>query len=810
MMSDPDLNGDQEIADDLTWREQDVLNLLAERLTNREIADRLHLAETTVKDYVSKILGKLYVKNRREAVDKAQTLGLLGDDQESAVRPRSNLPADPTPFIGRLDELEEIKTQLSNTHLLTLTGPGGIGKTRLAIKAANEAVGDFEHGTFFVPLAPIRSADAIIQTMAEAVDFPIATHEDPQFQLLRFLKKKQLLLVLDNFEHMLDSTGIVSEILQSAPAVKILATSREKLNLHSEIILSLSGMTFPDQAGPKDKQNYDAITLFKQSANKVRPGFEPSTSEIEQIAQICQLVDGMPLAIEMAAAWLHIISLDEIAAELERGLDFLATEARDAPERHRSIRTVFDHSWSMLAQEEQKIFIQLSVFRGSITREAVQRVTDASIQQLASLANKSFLNHNPESGRLEMHELLRQYAQEHLEKTPEAYQAAQGRHAAFFADFISQMWKEIQGEKQIPAMAEIEADIENVRAAWRYYLDQGNASQMWKFLKCLWQVYWIRWWNHAGMELFRETARVFRGVEGEKAAGVRALAMAFQAYFLPWLVISPRGYELANESVEILENLDHPEALVLAYNSLTMNAYMLNQYTEMSEASNKMIEVAAQIDDEWLNALTLFGASMVALIMDDPTEAKRLAESNLQISEKIGDAIGSTIPLFLLGHASLAHGENEKARRYYLRCLKIAEEVGFPYSMQTSSKYLGKVTISIGKNEEAEKYLRQSLTISHEIGFVRDIINLLYEFARLWAAQGKPEQAANLLGLVIDHPASGQTRWLEGRIKDNAKVLLNQIEEDLSKDAVTAALKEGREMDLDEVVGDLLGQKSRK
>jgi len=212
-MKNRDLSGDAVHANDLTWREQDILLLLAERLTNREIAERLHLAESTVKDYVGKILSKLYVKNRRQAVERAKALGLLDSDGKTSDKPLTNLPSEPTPFIGRRDELADIKQHLERARLITLTGPGGVGKTRLALKAAEKAATDFEDGCFFVSLAPIRSVEHIVQTIAEAVEFPLATHEDPQHQLLRYLQKRQLLLVVDNFEHLLQGVSIVSEIL---------------------------------------------------------------------------------------------------------------------------------------------------------------------------------------------------------------------------------------------------------------------------------------------------------------------------------------------------------------------------------------------------------------------------------------------------------------------------------------------------------------------------------------------------------------------------------------------------------------------
>lgn len=804
------LSGDKVYVDDLTWREQEILTLLAERLTNREIADRLHLAESTVKDYVGKILSKLYVKNRRQAVERAKALGLFAGDRSTVIEPPSNLPAEPTPFVGRGHELVEIKRHLVETRLLTLTGPGGIGKTRLALKAAGEAVGDFADGVFFVSLAPIRLVGHITQTIAEALKFPLATHETPRHQLLRYLKKKQLLLVMDNFEHLLNGAGIVSEILQAAPAVRILATSRERLGLQSETILSVGGMAFPDQVGLKDTLSYDAITLFKQSASKVRPGFVPSPGELGQVTKICQIVQGMPLAIELAAAWLHILNVDEIADELEKNLDILSIEMRDAPERHRSIRAVFDHSWSLLDQTEREMFLLLSVFRGGFTREAAQQVAGASLQQLAGLVSKSLLSHDPNSGRLEVHELLRQYAQEKLEVTPEDSVSAQEAHAAYYAEFMQQRWEHLKGDRQILALAEIEADIENVRAAWRYCVDQRDAPQMWMFIKGLWQVYWIRWWNHAGMELFAEAVRVLQEEEEEESVALKALTMAYQAYFMGWLGLADRGYELARESAEILQQLNHPETLVFAYVSLNVNAYFLGQYAEEIKATNKAIEIASEIGDKWLLAFTLFGASMGALITEDYAEAKRLAESNLKLNEEIGDVIGSAMPLIVLGHVALVNGEYEKARGFYLRCLRMSEEVGFPYAIQTSSKYLGKVTLSLGKSAEAEDRLVQSLTISKEIGFVRDMINLLYEFARLRVAQGNLEQAAELLALVLEHPASQQTRLFEGRIRDSAKGLLAKLEEELSPEIYAAALERGQELELDEVIDSLVGLKRRK
>lgn len=217
-----------------------------------------------------------------------------------------------------------------------------------------------------------------------------------------------------------------------------------------------------------------------------------------------------------------------------------------------------------------------------------------------------------------------------------------------------------------------------------------------------------------------------------------------------------------------------------------------------------MLKIASELDDKWLFAFTLFAASMAALIKEDYPQARQLAKKNLNLYEEIGDVIGSTTPLIVLGHVALARGEHEEAREYYLRCLKISQETGFYYSIQTSSKYLGKVALEMGETAEAEKYLLQCLLITKEIGFIRDIINLLFEFARLRVIQENSEKAVELLAVVVQHPASYQSRLLEGRIRDSAKDLLAKLEGELSKETYTAALERGNELELDEVIIELV------
>jgi tetratricopeptide (TPR) repeat protein len=355
------------------------------------------------------------------------------------------------------------------------------------------------------------------------------------------------------------------------------------------------------------------------------------------------------------------------------------------------------------------------------------------------------------------------------------------------------------------ALEEIEADIENVRTAWRYYLKHKDVPQIWKFMYGLWHVYWIRWWNHAGKELFTEAVKALEGEESDEAVAIRSLANAFQGYFMAWLGLADQGYQLAKQSLESLQSLNYPDALAFAYDSMSINSYMLNRYSEQIEIMKKMVEIARGNENKWLEAFLLFGLCMGNLMEGDYDEVRKLAKYNLTLYEEMGDVIGSAMPLIVLGHEALARGELDHARNYYLRCLAISEKAGFYFATQTATKYLGKVDVSLGNLKEAEKYLLQSLGISKDIGFERDLIRLIFEFAHLFAAQRNHERGVELLALVLKHPAADHTRWLEGHIKDNIAESLVKFKNQLSPEVYVAAIERGKLLDLDEVVKELLG-----
>ncbi|MCH7844791.1 MAG: adenylate/guanylate cyclase domain-containing protein, partial [Acidobacteria bacterium] len=313
----------------------------------------------------------------------------------------NNLPEQLTEFVGRRSELAEARRLVGETRLLTMIAPGGTGKTRLALQTAAEVSTDYPDGVFFVGFAEIGSSDDIIQTVAESLGVALSGDEDVQTQLLTYLAPRRQLLVFDNLEHLDGAAAIVAEILKAAPNVTVVATSRSKLNLTGETVLSLAGLeTTWDQ--PDEAMQASGAQLFLETANRSNPGFVIESDDLDALAEILRLTGGMPLGILLAAAWVDMLPIAEIAVEIGKSADFLETEMGDIPDRQRSIRAVFDYSWALLSPEERATFMALSVFRGGFSREAAESAAGASLRSLASLVSKSLLTANPDTGRYEV------------------------------------------------------------------------------------------------------------------------------------------------------------------------------------------------------------------------------------------------------------------------------------------------------------------------------------------------------------------------------------------------------------------------
>ena len=401
-------------------------------------------------------------------------------------KPTNNLPTPPTPFIGREGELDALIAHLldPNGRLVTVTGVGGMGKTRLAIEAASIVCqkGDhpFSDGVFLIDLSTAVEERFLVATIADRLTLSnhpnLRESRPPRTILFDFLRHKRLLLILDHFENREEDTELVLDLLQAAPHLKLLITSRERLSLHEEQIFPIQGLSYPDDEYDPYAEHSPAVTLFVSAAQRLEPTFALNQSNLAAIVRLCQLVEGMPLAIELAATWIDMLTPAEIVDEVQKNLDFLTTVVRNFPERHRHIRAVFDASWAKLTPPEQELLPQLALFSGRFSRQAAMSITAATIPILGRLVERSLLRYSQVQGFYRMNGLLRQYAFEHLERfhAEGELNGMRQRHSLYYMEAIAQRERQLKGEGQQQAMRDIEEDIHNVRSAWTFALETGD------------------------------------------------------------------------------------------------------------------------------------------------------------------------------------------------------------------------------------------------------------------------------------------------------------------------------------------------
>jgi len=444
-----------------------------------------------------------------------ETMALYRQAQE--IKPHQALPTDlavsvqPTgpaqpapssaPFVGREAESQAVDFLLRSTNtcrMVTLVGPGGIGKTRLAYEVAQTLQSTFQDGVIAINLESVDHSDFIAATIAEALN--LVPEQNAVAQVLAALAPRHSLLLLDNFDHLIHGVALVGDILQRAPRLKLLVTSQEPLHLQGEWLVRVTGLDFPDAQSADDPSDYSAIQLFLHIAQQSNPGFHPTAEDWPWIARICRLVDGMPLGIGLAARWVRLLSCREIALKIEDNLEFLATSLRDIPERHRSIRAVFEHTWALLAATERQAFADMSVFVGGFREEAAQQVADVGLPALLALVDRGLLQRQT-SGRYDRHPLLWHFASEKLGAHPVHRAVIQMRHCSYYTAFLKEQLSHVRQTAATTGVAKatlalIEADIQNIRAALHWAVTQQQGSDIAQALEQLYYDYerqgWLR------------------------------------------------------------------------------------------------------------------------------------------------------------------------------------------------------------------------------------------------------------------------------------------------------------------------------
>jgi DNA-binding SARP family transcriptional activator/predicted ATPase len=790
--------------------------------------------------------------------------------------PQHNLPVQITPFVGRQAVLDEIGDRLQepDCRLVSLVGPGGIGKTRLALEAAKEQLGRVGERVLWVPLAQVGSIEGMISAVAQATGYPTYRASDPWQQLLDDLHDERMLIVLDNLEHLLDvdqpagqsAVGLINEILRAAPGVRILATSRARPNVQSECLLPVSGMAYPESLSravarrteegigggqeqdvvlPGHATGYEAVRLFLATARRVRPALEPTAQDLADVARICQLVEGMPLAILLAAAWMEMLLPAEIVAQLERGYGLLQADLRDLPARHRSLEAVFDASWRMLDDEERETFARLSVFRGGFTWEAAEQVVDPSLRTLLSLVHKSFLQRDA-AGRYEIHELLRQYAERKLAEHPEERERIGDLHCAYYAQLSGQegRWRGLPVE------------LDNLRAGWRRAVNRARYADIAQYGDSF-TVYLYQGLYPEAVSSLEWAVDLLRPPAGRAADGERGIALGIALIELghvyqmrdPGAQVELRE-RLIDEGVSILRRLGarrelagvahwvawtyrlerDADAVEVVEESLAFYreqgelagvaallavlgelAIRRGAYDEAERLSREALRIGKERDDELSHSYASFNLAKIAYFRGEYRRAVQGYKDSLEhVEGRESDVAAAEMGSFL-GDATLATGDYQGAREIHGRLEALWRKMVLPWSETASGQYyglaysllrLGDIALALGEIARARECCGEARDIAREHPHVALNLDVVVSHAALLAEGGEEERAIALAALVLHHPSSGP------ELSQRAQQLIEQGEASLSPDALAAAQERGWAQDLETVIAELSLQSS--
>ncbi len=680
-----------------------------------------------------------------------------------------NLPVQLTPFVGRESELAHIADSLSHPicRLLTLVGAGGIGKTRLALRAAEEEKGAFQHGVRFVPLSAIASPDLLITAIAQSLQISLVSQEDPQTQVLNYLREKELLLVLDNFEHLLAATGQVTQLLQGAPNLRILITSRERLNVQAEWLYEVKGLECSGSA-PLRSLESSAAQLFVQSARRICPDFALSSANQEAVWQICRLVEGMPLAIELAASWTRVLACPDIAQEIERDLDFLKTSFQDVPERHRSLRAVLDSSWNLLSPEESNLLCKLSVFQSGF-RFAAAQAAGATLPLITALVNKSVLRQytyadDASAVRYEMHDLLLRYAAEKLAGEPELEAATRDQHGRYYLGFLQQQETSLKGGAQREALNAIGDEIKNVRAAWQWALSHKQVAQFDQALDSLFLYYDARSWFKEGEEIFASLAQAMSDAQTHDEKTVLGRVLACQGWFVCQLGHYTQARVLIQQGLGLLQALGAQQFLPRALNHLGAVAFNQNELDEAQTLCLESLSICQEAGNHYDAAIAHSHLGRVAYLQGNYAEAQQRCRACLDLARAAGLHQIEAANLRQLGIVYWHIGEYVEARHHFELALHIYRELGDRQGEGRSIISLGTVAERLGEYVQARAYYEQTLAISRETGNRKDESAALNNLGVVYdslgdysAAQTVYKQALLIRQEIGDRQSEGMT-----------------------------------------------------
>jgi predicted ATPase/DNA-binding CsgD family transcriptional regulator len=774
-------SGRYQLGEPWSDRELEIVGLLAEGLTNREIAEELFLSPETVKWYNKQIFDKLGVNSRAQAAAKAREIGLLGGEQtaKSATLTfiASNLPAQITSFVGRQRELAEVKELLKTARLVTLTGPGGTGKTRLSLQVAAAVSGHYAHGVTFVGLASTTDPEQVPAAIARELGLLEQPGQPLPVALVRYFDAKHALLVLDNYEQLLEAAPLLSELLAAAPRLTVLATSREVLRLSGEHEYPVPPLTVPDPAhldslvdlaDYESVATYESVALFLQRAKAAKPDFTLTAENAPAVAAICARLDGLPLAIELAAVRLKLFNPEQLLARLESRLEVLKGGPRDLPARQRTLRDTIDWSYQLLEEDEQRLFWRLGVFVSGRTIDAVETIcgpglTVDPLEGLESLLHKSLIyQEESPSGepRFVMLETIHEYAHERLNDSGEA-RVVRDRHLGYFLGLAEEMAGGYRRQGQLRLLTNTVAEKGNLRASFDWAIETGQIEAAARLISSL-SYFW--YYYDSPVEGFRWFRRV-----------------------LPEITAIPEAFR--------------PALLLGAGQLATVNGDLV----QGRHLYRSALTLAQELGDQHSEAWSLM---LIAVDTDQKVSSSakwQRSEQALAIFLASGDKPGQAQALNIQGELAKMAGDNELARENYLASLAVSRETGETIRQFMLQGNLSMIAYNEGDYREARDLAKSALERFHESGIRQGTISGLWNLAGPLSMLGQPAKAALLAGAsaalfeemgAADHPSDFDQ---VAKYTAEARARLGEVD-------FQAAWSEGQAMTLEQAVAYALAE----
>ena len=663
------------------------------------------------------------------------------------------LPMIATAFVGRELVLGELTSLLERheSRLITLVGQGGVGKTRIALQIAHEQSGHQDVG--FVNLVPLSTPSAIPSAIAETIGLTFQGKDSSLQQIIKHIDGRRILLVIDNFEHLIAGTPYIGEIRRECPNLTLLITSREPLGLLGEQVLPVEAFFVPEtkSADFLEIQNLEAVQLFSQHARRVRPDFRLDENNIAQVLEICRLVDGLPLAIELAAVWVRALSLTDLAGEIAGSLDVLSSQRLDMVERHRSVRAAFEHSWKLLTVEEQQALRRLSVFRGGISREAVRQAAHIPLPVLGSLIDKSLLGMNTQ-GRYRRHRLLHQYMQEKLGENPEEASDARTSHGQYYFRLLQKGLEGIRGPNSRMALEELEVEFENIRIAWRWAIDGHRLIFLKAGAEALMRFFDARGRYMEAIDMFGEAIAQLEGSDAENQATLGTL-LIHQSKFFERRSQLATAEQLARQGLRLLEPLNERETMIWGLGNLgTIAGIKADHDQAIQHREQALLEARALANDRLIAVGLGWVAISEAARGNVPLSTQHYREA-IRLFKKLGNHIGALFNLNGLATTLLEAGNLIDACSLWLESYELAKTAGELSQIPFILADLGNCYHQLGNLDQALTYTQQSLEVernqaSHNLDLQTE---LLIRLAKISLTQVHPVLAKNYLAQALEH-----------------------------------------------------------